>query len=461
MGNEIRAHALLPVRRMPFSYHPPTTTECPVCEELARSSHAPLVDQRDGKAAAAGGYPVHNWYYFVLGYTPEFPDHLIRRFDVDASHLVVDPFMGSGTTLVCCKARGIPSVGVDANDFFVDAARVKLRWDLDTAVLREQLETILGRYSARMRELRGNDGHRHLARYAEKHRPPMLTERYVSDVPFAKLHVLRGAVEGSVPPGHDRDFFNLALSSVIVPASNVAYGPGFGVRAPKEDEDVLGMFEAKAGRMIADVETIPADVVPTPATAHLGDSRDLLELIEPGTVDLMITSPPYPGDHEYTKHSRVELIFMGYANSIAELRDIKQTMIRGSTTNVYKRDDDGRFVEGFDSIHRVTGEIDRRLRRDNATSGFEKLYTKLVREYFGGMYRVLEQAHAALRPGGRFSLLVSDSHSFKMVHISTADILREIGLEVGFSGADIDLWQLKRSTSHGYDLRENCLTLRK
>jgi DNA modification methylase len=36
---------------------------------------------------------------------------------------VTDPFMGSDTTLAVCKSAGIPSKGIDANDFMVDAAR--------------------------------------------------------------------------------------------------------------------------------------------------------------------------------------------------------------------------------------------------------------------------------------------------------------------------------------------------
>ena len=101
------------------------------------------------------------------------------------------------------------------------------------------------------------------------------------------------------------------------------------------------------------------------------------------------------------------------------------------------------------------------MKRDNATSGFEKFYTKLVWEYFGGMYKVFKNAHTALKKYGKFSLLVSDSHAFKMVHISTAEILEEIGLHIGYSESNIELWQHKNSTSHKYSMRENCITLTK
>ena len=136
-------------------------------------------------------------------------------------------------------------------------------------------------------------------------------------------------------------------------------------------------------------------------------------------------------------------------------------MIRGSTTNIYRHDNERSKVEDIVEISEVTEEIDKRLKNDGATSGFEKLYTKLVWEYFGGMYNALEESLKVLKPGGKIALLVSDSHAFKMVHIQTAELLRKVGEKAGFVNAEILLWQNKPSTSHRYQLRENILILQK
>ena len=175
----------------------------------------------------------------------------------------------------------------------------------------------------------------------------------------------------------------------------------------------------------------------------------------------MITSPPYPGDHEYTKHSKVELIFNEMAGDLLSFRKIKKRMLVSSTTNIYKEDNARVLVEDIQSIKKVTDEIQARLEADHATSGYEKLYTRLVWEYFGCMKQVLEECYQVLKEGGKIALLVSDSHAFKMVHIQTAEILKEIGEIVGFRNAEIELWQLKNSTSHKYQLRENILILEK
>ena len=100
-------------------------------------------------------------------------------------------------------------------------------------------------------------------------------------------------------------------------------------------------------------------------------------------------------------------------------------MIRGSTTNIYKEDNERTLVDDIREIKEVTDLIEARLNNDGATSGFEKLYTKLVSEYFGGMYNTLLECFSILQSGGKIALLVSDFHAFKMVHIQTAEILKK------------------------------------
>ena len=226
---------------------------------------------------------------------------------------------------------------------------------------------------------------------------------------------------------------------------------------------MFSIYSRKINRIIEDLINAQNDKLAfdTPSKVILGDARKMSKLVQVGTIDHMITSPPYPGDHEYTKHSRLELMFSNLAQSKEEFREIKKRMVRGSTTNIYKEDSEGSAIKNVESIIKITNEIDTRLKMDNATSGFEKLYTKLVWEYFGGMYKVFTESLKVLKDNGTFSLLVSDSHAFKMVHINTASILEELALMAGFRKSEIQLWQYKTSTSHKFALFENILILTK
>lgn len=80
---------------------------------------------------------VHDWYSIILGYSDHLVSQLLDRFKIQPGDWVLDPFCGSGTTLVECLKRGINAVGVDANPSSCFAARVKADWTLDGRRLRE------------------------------------------------------------------------------------------------------------------------------------------------------------------------------------------------------------------------------------------------------------------------------------------------------------------------------------
>lgn len=445
---------------MMFTYHPPTRCKCLVCEEMRHRKEIPIIDSLMGRASSSNGYPFHEWYNFVLGFTPSFPEYMINREKINENQVILDPFNGAGTTQLVCKLKGITSYGIDANDYMVFAAKQKLNWNVDLNLFKDGFEAIKKKYESYTKRIDWTNNVL-IEELADKDRPKALDKRYISNRPLVKIKILRKTISAVIRDDELYDLFMFAVSSILVPISNVRYGPGFGVGKAKEDADVWNTFAKKINLMFKDLSGVSEKQKNTASTTILGDSRRLTEYIPIESVDLMITSPPYPGDHEYTKHSKLEIIFQGYASDIKSFRTIKKRMIRGSTTNIYKEDREKIRVANINSIQNVTNMIDERLKNDGATSGFEKLYTKLVWEYFGGMYNTLSECYKVLKPGGKIALLVSDSHAFKMVHIKTAEILKEIGEIVGFVNGEIVLWQNKISTSHKYLLRENALILQK
>src|ERR1700689_4489311 len=58
-------------------------------------------------------------------FIPDLPGTIIDLLSVQPNTVVLDPFVGSGTTLVECQRRGIASVGIDLNPIACLIARVK------------------------------------------------------------------------------------------------------------------------------------------------------------------------------------------------------------------------------------------------------------------------------------------------------------------------------------------------
>jgi len=91
------------------------------------NSYANRVDLKDE--------PFHDWYRFVLSFPPHLVRHYINDFGLDDRHTLLDPFCGTGTTLVEAKLNGLNALGVEANPFAHFASSVKVDWSVDADVL--------------------------------------------------------------------------------------------------------------------------------------------------------------------------------------------------------------------------------------------------------------------------------------------------------------------------------------
>jgi len=134
--------------------------------------------------------------------------------------------------------------------------------------------------------------------------------------------------------------------------------------------------------------------------------------------------------------------------------------MRSNTRNVYKGDDDDRWVRAHPEIKRLAESIENRRIELNKTSGFERLYATVTRLYFGGMARHLENLRPALRPGAQLAYVVGDQASFFRIMIRTGHLLADIAKSIGYEVVAIDLFRTRLSTATREQLREEVVVLR-
>lgn len=192
---------------------------------------------------------------------------------------------------------------------------------------------------------------------------------------------------------------------------------------------------------------------------YYDDSRNISNILPPLSVNAVITSPPYPNEKDYTRTTRLESVLLHFIKNKMELRQLKQKLIRSNTRNVYVNDNDDLFIGDNGKIKKISDEIERRRIALNKTSGFERLYHRVTKLYFGGMKRHLEDLKTVLKTGARLAYVIGDQASYLQVLIRTGELLAEIADNIGYDVINIDLFRTRQSTTTGEQLREEVVLL--
>ena len=227
----------------------------------------------------------------------------------------------------------------------------------------------------------------------------------------------------------------------------------------KSDAPVVALWLDAIVSIVNDLHELQP-LPPVEAIVHHADSRQLLSVLEPQSIDAVITSPPYPNEKDYTRTTRLESVLLGFILNKADLRALKQGLVRSNTRNVYTIDDDDRWVADQPEVQRIANEIEARRIALGKTSGFERLYARATRLYFGGMARHLAELRQVLRPGAQLAYVVGDQASYLRVMIRTGQILADIARSLGYEVVAIDLFRTRIATATSEQMREEVVVLR-
>ena len=412
---------------------------------------------------------VHDWYRFVLSFPPHLVRHYLERLNVGPADTVLDPFCGTGTTLVECKKLGIASVGIESNPMAAFASSVKIDWSVDSQMLLGYAEQVASS-TRRMLEDHGIDDWFGLPladangngqvpkRRLGPEQTKLLLKGSISPIPLHKTLVLLDEAERYGDPPL-RKYGRLALAKALAyRIGNLKFGPEVGVGRIKDDAPVLQAW-LEGVRVIAEDISLARDRAHVSAKLIKADSREAHRVLSPNSIDAVITSPPYPNEKDYTRTTRLESVVLGFIRDRRHLRSLKQDLIRSNTRGVYKSDTDDQEVAQHHAIQEIAKAIEQRRIELGKTSGFERLYPRVTLLYFGGIVRHLASLRSVLRSGAKLAYVVGDQASYLRVMIRTGQIVADLAESLGYQVIAIDLFRTRPSTVTGEQLREEVVVL--
>lgn len=406
----------------------------------------------------------HEWYRFVLSFPPHVAREYMERFHLGAEHCVLDPFCGTGTTLVEARKLGITSIGIEANPIAHFASQVKIDWSPEPDGLIEHANIIARAALAQLqREGLADVVSLTEDNYSLRALPPesfkLLLTDSISPRPLHKTLVLLETIRAHYDERYHRHEILALAKALVFSISNLHFGPEVGVSTTKKvDAPVVVAWQANVRAMANDLRELQMHG-DAPAEVHRADARQLQGFIKPRSIDAVITSPPYPNEKDYTRTTRLESVLLGFINNRAELQALKRGLMRSNTRNVYKGDADDTWVAEHGEIQRIAAAIEARRVELGKTSGFEKLYAKVTKLYFGGMARHLAALRETLKPGAYLAYVVGDQASYFRVMIRTGQLLADVAKPLGYQLVDIDLFRARLATATKEQLREEVVVL--
>ncbi len=363
--------------------------------------------------------PIYNWFYYKEGYSRDFMAYAYKKMKITQKDIILDPFLGSGTTCLYAKEQGNFCIGRDVNEVALLSARVKT-YDYNVQELKNYLKKI---YKV----------------YQEKKYNKIETLPYPSIVkkafPPPVLHEIlrfKNIINEVCNIQKLREFFLVALmntSTICTYAEK--HGGSIRINKNRKFPPVRIKFKFIAKKMINDLEKIKFKGNENQIDIRKEDAR-FLKSISNDSVTAIITSPPYLNKIEYTNVYAIEqYLFLSPQYSKPAVRSFIGEKINEDVEDVFK----GRY----------------------------KL-NSIAKAYFKDMKQVAREISRILIKGGKGSIVIGQG-CFPDGVVKSDELFAELLEDEGFEIKEIEKgnerWCMRNRTQKVGIMQENVIWFEK
>ena len=368
--------------------------------------------------------PVHRWFRYSAGFSASWAETIIRA----AGRVVVlDPFAGSATTLLAAESSGVEGWGLEAHPFVYRVARAKLHYRTDPDLCLRKLS--------------------HLKSAAETVEPeldfyPPLIRKCYSDEALAQLDKLRRGFEQIRDDSPESELAWLALISILRKVSSAGTAqwqyilPNKQKRAPA---NVSTAFDECARMIYYDMRQ-SASISGPHSNLLLGDARTC-KGVPRSTVNLVLTSPPYPNNYDYADATRLEMSFMREINGWGDLQEtVRKYLVRSCSQHVPESSIDLNAVlttPELDPIREELRSVCHELASVRETKGGRKTYHLMIACYFRDLAVTWHALRSVCSNPSRVCFVIGDSAPYG-VYIPVIPWLGSLAISAGFKSYSFD-----------------------
>jgi len=395
------------------------TTDCTPRQASAK------IDSRAGSFVDNMKLPVHRWFRYSAGFSAEWVRTLLKEKGLAGTERVVlDPFAGIATTLAACNSEHIKSIGLESHPFVSRLAETKLEiCQRSVASLKKLFSEFLYQWKS--------------SRIPPERKISPFLEKCYSHENLYELLSMKKTLEMGNMCEEDSRIIWFVITAILRSCSCVGTAQWQYVLPNKKKINVRSPYEAfreKVEQIIDDVARLRRDKVPALAQIVRTDARNPSSL-DKDSVDIVITSPPYPNNYDYADATRLEMTFWNEIDGWSDLHATVRASLLCSCTQHSAAD--RLRIDGVLShpilvpIRSEIGVACETLGEIRKQKGGKKTYHTMVAAYFRDLGLIIRNLRQVCRPGAEMCFVIGDSAPYG-IYIPVDHWLGQLAIAEGF-----------------------------
>ena len=270
---------------------------------------------------------LHRWLKYKEGFSADLVTRLLEEFGIRRGDTILDPFMGSGTTALVCRMRGIHSIGFDILPMSKIAIRAKQAvFEYDPSEIKRLLDEIKNlsvpdRYTGVTASLTITEGAypestaKEVAFFSEWNDQSAYSDLARNLVTLCIVNSLEKVSYTSKDGQFLRWDHRSRKMAELADRRSATGRPPLVVRLDKGELPTLKQT------LLEELESVYADILnirrnassPPASGIHFVEGSALFELpaFDDNLIHGVITSPPYCNRYDYTRTYALELAYLG------------------------------------------------------------------------------------------------------------------------------------------------------
>jgi hypothetical protein len=369
--------------------------------------------------------PIHRWFRYSAGFSAEWVQSEIQKFEEETGDtaIILDPFVGSGTTAFAACAIGNTAYGFDGHPFVARIAKAKNLWHLPVEEFSEACNLVISH------ALRNNS-------VPNRHDESNLIGKCYSIDALAKLDSLRIAYEMLSNENPVWELVRLNITSILRACSQAGTAQWQYVLPKKTKSRVIDAYVAFKGK----AELMASDMLYAQNNGWTNTAsiieQDFRQQVQNPKCNLLITSPPYPNNYDYADATRLEMMFWKEIDGWGDLKTaVRPTLMRScsqhSAADKVKLDEILQEPLLQPIIDELTPVV-RELETVRLTKGGKKTYHTMIAAYFLDLAKVWENSRAIMEPNSKVCFVIGDSAPYG-VYVPAEKWLGELAIASGFT----------------------------